>query len=36
MIITLDGKVRRALQTDSTIDITAIGRKSGQPRRIEI
>ncbi len=29
-------KIRRALQTDETIDITTIGRKSGQPRRIEI
>lgn len=32
----MDEKIRRALQTDSTIDITTIGRKSGQPRRIEI
>lgn len=29
-------KIRRALQTDETIDITTIGRQSGQPRRIEI
>ena len=32
----LDDKIRRALQTDSTIDITTVGRRSGQPRRIEI
>lgn len=32
----MDDKVRRALQTDETIDITTIGRKSGRPRRIEI
>lgn len=32
----IDDKIRRALQTDDTIDITTIGRKSGQPRRIEI
>lgn len=28
--------MRRALETDRTIDITTIGRRSGQPRRIEI
>ena len=28
--------VRRALATDPTIDITTTGRRSGQPRRIEI
>ena len=28
--------VTTALQSDQTIDITTIGRKSGQPRRIEI
>ncbi len=32
----IDDKIRRALQTDDTIDITTVGRKSGQPRRIEI
>ena len=32
----LDDKIRHALQTDSTIDITTIGRQSGQPRRMEI
>jgi len=28
--------IRSALQTDMTIDITTTGRKSGEPRRIEI
>ncbi|MEY2404600.1 MAG: hypothetical protein QOD38_2151 [Acidimicrobiaceae bacterium] len=28
--------VQRALAADPTIDITTIGRRSGQPRRIEI
>ncbi len=28
--------IKQALQTDKTIDITTIGRKSGLPRRIEI
>ncbi|MFO7681277.1 MAG: nitroreductase/quinone reductase family protein [Chloroflexota bacterium] len=32
----LDDKIRRALERDETIDITTIGRKSGQPRRVEI
>jgi len=32
----LDDSIRRALQSGGTIDITTIGRKSGQPRRIEI
>ncbi|MCA9873520.1 MAG: nitroreductase family deazaflavin-dependent oxidoreductase [Anaerolineales bacterium] len=32
----LDEQIRSALQTDSTIDITTTGRKSGRPRRIEI
>src|SRR2546423_6161387 len=32
----LDGPIRAALATDRTIDITTIGRKSGQPRRIEM
>jgi len=31
-----DPAVARALETDLTIDITTIGRRSGQPRRIEI
>ncbi|MCB0081938.1 MAG: nitroreductase family deazaflavin-dependent oxidoreductase [Caldilineaceae bacterium] len=29
-------QVQQALATDQVIDITTIGRKSGQPRRIEI
>jgi deazaflavin-dependent oxidoreductase (nitroreductase family) len=32
----MDERVRRALETDHLIDITTRGRKSGQPRRIEI
>ncbi len=32
----MDEKIREALATGRTIDITTIGRKSGQPRRIEI
>jgi deazaflavin-dependent oxidoreductase (nitroreductase family) len=32
----MDEKILGALQRDRTIDITTIGRKSGQPRRIEI
>ena len=32
----MDEQVRRALETDRVIDITTTGRKSGQPRRIEI
>ncbi|MCA9882162.1 MAG: nitroreductase family deazaflavin-dependent oxidoreductase [Anaerolineae bacterium] len=32
----MDEKIARALATDRTIDITTVGRKSGQPRRIEI
>ena len=35
-MIEIDDKIRHALQTDRTVDITTIGRKSGQPRRIEI
>lgn len=31
-----DPKIAQALATDQVIDITTIGRKSGQPRRIEI
>src|SRR5206468_8831246 len=33
---TLDERIRAALETDRAIDITTIGRKSGQPRRIEM
>lgn len=32
----MDDNVRRALEQDRTIDITTTGRKTGQPRRIEI
>jgi deazaflavin-dependent oxidoreductase (nitroreductase family) len=32
----MDETIRLALATDETIDITTMGRKSGQPRRIEI
>jgi deazaflavin-dependent oxidoreductase (nitroreductase family) len=31
----MDESVRAALERDRTIDITTIGRRSGQPRRIE-
>lgn len=32
----LDSAIQQALENDSVIDITTIGRKSGQPRRIEM
>ncbi|MCC6179137.1 MAG: nitroreductase family deazaflavin-dependent oxidoreductase [Chloroflexi bacterium] len=32
----MDERIRRALETDRVIDITTIGRTSGQPRRVEI
>ena len=32
----MDERVRRALETDRTIDITTTGRNSGRSRRIEI
>jgi deazaflavin-dependent oxidoreductase (nitroreductase family) len=32
----MDQPIRRALENDRTIDITTIGRHSGQARRIEI
>ena len=32
----MDEQIKRALERDLTIDITTIGRQSGQPRRIEI
>ena len=32
----MDDDVREALAKDMTIDLTTIGRKSGEPRRIEI
>jgi deazaflavin-dependent oxidoreductase (nitroreductase family) len=32
----MDERVRRALDSDRTIDITTVGRRSGEPSRIEI
>jgi len=32
----VDERIERALENDRTIDITTMGRNSGQPRRIEI
>lgn len=32
----MNAQIKQALETDRTIDITTIGRKSGQPRRKEI
>lgn len=32
----MDEKIKQALKQDRTIDITTTGRKSGEPRRIEI
>jgi F420H(2)-dependent quinone reductase len=32
----VDERIRQAIATDRTIDITTIGRRSGEPRRIEI
>ena len=32
----MDEQVKQALECDRTIDITTTGRKTGQPRRIEI
>jgi deazaflavin-dependent oxidoreductase (nitroreductase family) len=32
----MDERIKQALKQDRTIDITTIGRKSGEPRRIEI
>lgn len=32
----MDDAIKQALEHDRTIDITTTGRKSGQPRRIEI
>src|SRR5215470_11450999 len=32
----MDTRIRRALETERTIDITTIGRTSGHPHRIEI
>lgn len=32
----MDERIRKALESDETIDITTTGRKSGRPRRVEI
>lgn len=32
----MDEEIRRAVDADRTVDITTIGRRSGEPRRIEI
>jgi deazaflavin-dependent oxidoreductase (nitroreductase family) len=32
----MDDRIRRALSRGHTIDMTTIGRKTGQPRRIEL
>src|SRR5262249_18115345 len=32
----MDDRIRRALESDRTIDITTIGRRSGEARRIEV
>lgn len=32
----MDKEIERALETDSLVDITTIGRKTGKPHRIEI
>jgi deazaflavin-dependent oxidoreductase (nitroreductase family) len=32
----MDAEIERALKTDGLIDITTVGRKTGEPRRIEI
>ena len=32
----VNDEIRRALETDRTIDITTTGRRSGQPRRLEM
>lgn len=32
----MNPEIERALQTDSLIDMTTIGKQTGQPRRIEI
>jgi hypothetical protein len=32
----VDARIRRALETERTIDITTTGRASGRPRRIEM
>lgn len=32
----MNADVKKALETDQTVDITTVGRKSGKPHRIEI
>lgn len=32
----MDDEIRRALASERTVDITTTGRKTGQPRRVEI
>jgi deazaflavin-dependent oxidoreductase (nitroreductase family) len=32
----MDSEIERALKTDDMIDMTTVGRKTGQPHRIEI
>jgi len=32
----MDGRIAQALAADRVVDITTTGRKTGQPRRIEI
>jgi len=32
----MDDRIRQALESDRTIDITTLGRRSGEPHRIEI
>lgn len=32
----MDAEIERALKTDGLIDITTIGKKTGQPHRVEI
>jgi deazaflavin-dependent oxidoreductase (nitroreductase family) len=32
----IDDRIRHALESDRTIDMTTVGRRSGEPRRIEI
>jgi deazaflavin-dependent oxidoreductase (nitroreductase family) len=36
MLKGMDARIRQALETERTIDITTVGRTSGRPRRIEM
>jgi deazaflavin-dependent oxidoreductase (nitroreductase family) len=36
MLSGMDARVRRALETERTIDITTTGRTTGRPQRVEI